>query len=277
MLGKADPENTPLRPWQALAADIARGLRFYSRLPVPRLSWEGEIHAVPEIDGLVRVIPVVGVLVGLLPALVLIVALLLGLEPWLSASLSVVSMTLATGVLHEDGLADLADGIGGATRERRLAIMKDSRLGSYGASALVLSFLLRIGALATLSARLDPASAGLAVIMASCLSRTASLAPLAFLPPARETGSSHAMGQPARERFWRACLLGAIITILLGWLGDLPGYGVSLMLLGTAMAGIFMVRLADRLLQGQTGDVAGAAQQAAEIAALVFLLIATPA
>jgi adenosylcobinamide-GDP ribazoletransferase len=275
MLEGADPKPADaLSAWQAVLIDLARCLRFYSRLPVPRLPWEADAHAVPEMRGLVRVVPLAGIVIGLLPALALGLALRLGLEPWLSATLSVTAMTIATGVLHEDGLADLADSFGGATRERKLAIMKDSLLGSYGATALILAFALRIGALATLAARLEPVSAGLAVMALAGLSRTAGLAPLTFLPPARPDGAAHAVGQPARDVFWLAAILCAVLAILLGLLGGLPKGAISLMLLGTGLAGWLMIRLSARLFQGQTGDVAGATQQMAEIVAMIGLLIA---
>src|SRR5918995_350416 len=123
--------------WQALTVDLVQALRFYSRLP--------------------------------LPALAMGVALVLGLGPWLAATLSVAVMTLTTGALHEDGLADTADSFGGATRERRLEIMRDSRIGSYGTAALILAFALRIGALAALVSRVDSSAAFAAVLIAALL------------------------------------------------------------------------------------------------------------
>jgi adenosylcobinamide-GDP ribazoletransferase len=254
--------------------DLARGLRFFSRLPVPVLPFETDPHGSPDLGGMTRALPFAGIAIGCLPALVLAASLALGLGTWLSAALSIAAMTVSTGALHEDGLADLADAFGGATRERRLAIMRDSRLGSYGASALILAFTLRIGALATLATHLDPWSAGFAVLAAACLSRVAGVAPLAFLPPARTDGLSHAVGQPSRDSFWIAAILALCLTIVLGILGHWPRSGIALMLAAAGASAFLVTRLARRLLGGQTGDVAGAGQQSAEVAVLIGLLIA---
>lgn len=260
--------------WRELFSDVARAVRFYSRLPVPALPFEVEPHGPPDFRTLARVLPVAGAIIGIPAALALALALALDLGPWLSAALSVATMTISTGAFHEDGLADTADGFGGATPERRLAIMKDSLIGSFGASALVIAFALRIGALGTLADRLDPHQAALAVVIAASLSRTAGLMPLTLLPPARVDGASHAVGRPSRETFrWAASLAGGI-AVLLGFLGTLPVPGLLLMMGLSAAAGFGLTRLSDRLIGGQTGDVAGAVQQTAEILGLLGLLIA---
>ncbi|MBF9232102.1 adenosylcobinamide-GDP ribazoletransferase [Microvirga alba] len=261
--------------WQEFLTDVARCLRFYSRLPVQSLPWEHDPYAPPDFQRLTRVLPVAGLALGLLPALVLAVALFLTLGPWLAATLSVATMALTTGAFHEDGLADTADSFGGATRERRLAIMKDSLIGSYGASALILSFALRIGALATLASRLDPFAACASLLIAASLSRTAALMPLVLLPPARPDGASHAVGQPTREAFWFAAALAAGLAVILGMIAGLAPSGIALMLSLSALSGLALTRFAARHIQGQTGDIAGAAQQIAEIAALIGLLTVT--
>ncbi|MET0745262.1 MAG: adenosylcobinamide-GDP ribazoletransferase [Microvirga sp.] len=262
--------------WRSVLVDLARCLRFFSRLPVPALRFEGDPHGPPDLGGMIRALPVAGPIIAVPSALVLAAALALGLGPWLSATLSVAVLTVSTGALHEDGLADLADGLGGATRERRLAIMRDSRLGSYGASALILAFALRIGALATLAERLEPWGAGLAILAAASLSRVAGVAPLAYLPPARTDGLSQAVGQPSRDSFWIAAILALCVTIALGVLAAWPRGGIGLMLAAAALSGLVVTRLSARLLGGQTGDVAGAAQQLAEAAVLTGLLITLP-
>ncbi len=260
--------------WKAVLADLAHCIRFYSRLPVPALPWEQDAHALPSFPRLVRVIPMAGLVIGLLPALVLGSALLLGLGPWLAAILSVAAMTLTTGALHEDGLADTADSLGGSTREKRLEIMRDSRIGSFGASTLFLALALRIGALAALASRIDGGAVMAAVLIGASLSRTAGLMPLVFLPPARRDGVSQAVGQPSRETFWLAAALAGGIAVILGALAGLPPLGIALMLALSALSGLAFIRFADQHLGGQTGDIAGAAQQVAEIAALIGLLTA---
>ncbi len=258
--------------WQTAAIDLAHCVRFYSRLPVPALPWEQDAQAPPSFQRLMRMIPVAGLVIGLLPAAVLGFGLMLDLGPWLAATLSVAVMVLTTGALHEDGLADTADSIGGITREKRLEIMRDSRIGSFGASALFLSLALRIGALAALASRLDNGAMVSAILIVASLSRTAGLMPLVFLPPARLDGMSQAVGQPARKTFWRAGGIAVILAIVLGALADLPAGGIALMLALSGLAGLALTRFAKRHLGGQTGDIAGAAQQAAEIAALIGLL-----
>lgn len=263
--------------WRTAAIDLAHCVRFYSRLPVPALPWEQDAHAPPSFPRLLRMIPVAGLVLGLLPAAVLGLALRLDLGPWLAATLSVAAMVLTTGALHEDGLADAADSIGGTTREKRLEIMRDSRIGSFGASALFLSLALRIGALAALAARIDNGAMVAAILITASLSRTAGLMPLVFLPPARPDGMSQSVGQPARKTFWRVAGVAVVVTLVLGVLAGLPLAGIVLMLVLSGLAGLALTGFAKRHLGGQTGDIAGAAQQVAEIAALIGLLTMLPA
>ena len=263
--------------WQTAAIDLAHCVRFYSRLPVPALPWEQDAHAPPSFPRLLRMIPVAGLVLGLLPAAVLGLALGLNLGPWLAATLSVATIVLTTGALHEDGLADTADSIGGTTREKRLEIMRDSRIGAFGAAALFLSLALRIGALAALASRIDGGAVVVAILITASLSRTAGLMPLVFLAPARADGMSRAVGQPARSTFWRVAGIAVLLAVLLGAFGDLPAAGIALMLVLSGLAGLAITRFAERHLGGQTGDIAGAAQQVAEIAALIGLLTVLPA
>jgi adenosylcobinamide-GDP ribazoletransferase len=258
--------------WRAITLDLAHCLRFYSRLPVPALPWEQNAHALPSFPRLARVIPLAGLLIGLVPGAVLGLALFLELGPWLAAILCVAAMALTTGALHEDGLADVADSVGGATREKRLEIMRDSRIGSFGASALFLCLGLRIGALATLASRIDVGAVIAAILIVASLSRTAGLMPLVFLAPARRDGLSQAVGQPARETFWLAAGMAGVIAVILGALAGLPPFGIALMLGLSGLSGAALTVFAARHLGGQTGDIVGAAQQAAEIAALIGLL-----
>jgi adenosylcobinamide-GDP ribazoletransferase len=262
-----------LPAWQEILTDTARALRFYSRLPIPVLPWEGDPHGPPDSGRIARVLPLAGLLLGLLPALVLAASLGLGLGEWMSAILSVATATVTTGAFHEDGLADTADSFGGATPERRLAIMRDSLIGSFGSSALVLGFSLRIAALATLALRADVTAVAGAILLIASLSRVAGLIPLVFLPPARPDGAAKAVGRPGRENFWMSAALAGILTLLIGLGAGLPPSGLALMLLFAGLSGIALAWLAARHIQGGTGDIAGAAQQVAEIAALIGLLI----
>ena len=257
-----------LNRFASASRDIADALRFFTRLrlgaPAP---------AAPlDISRIAWAAPVAGAVVGLIGALVLALTALLGLPLLLRAGLATAALVAATGALHEDGLADVADGFGGGlTRERKLEIMRDSRVGAYGALALALALILRVGALA---AALDGGlwRGSLSLILVAALSRAASLTPLALLAPARADGSGAAAGlldSSALAAAWGAALL---IALALG----LAALGLIHALLAALMSGagaLGVVALARRAIGGQTGDVAGAAQQCGEIAAWCGLLI----
>lgn len=260
-------------PGRGALYDLAGCLRFYSRLPVPQLPGEPDPHRSPDFTTLPRMLPLAGLVLALPAALVLAAAWWIGLGPFLAATLAVATLVVATGALHEDGLADVADGFGGgATRERRLEIMRDSRIGAYGGAALVLALALRIGALATLLDRTGTAAVT-ALILAAALSRVAALAPMVLLAPARPGGLSASVGRPSRASLATALGLGLALA-LAACLLDLPLGGVALMILSAGLSALGMTRLARRKIGGQTGDVIGACQQVAEIAALVALVAA---
>jgi adenosylcobinamide-GDP ribazoletransferase len=263
---------------QAALVHTARAVRFFSRLPVPKLPWEDNPHVVPDFRALTRALPFAGLVIGLPGAAVLALALLLGLGPWLSAALGVAATTLVTGALHEDGLADTADGFGGgSTPERRLQIMKDSLIGSYGAAALILAFALRIGALATVADRLSLIQSAAAFLIAAVASRVAGLTVLTVLPPARREGASFSVGRPSRADLGLAVAATLVIAAALGLPASLHPFGVLLMLVLPMGAALLVVRASRRLIGGQTGDVVGTAQQLGEIAALIGLLtLVTP-
>jgi adenosylcobinamide-GDP ribazoletransferase len=255
--------------------DLACCTRFYSRLPVPALAWETDPHGAPDFAAMARMLPVAGALLGCIGAAVLATALSLRLGPWLSATLAVAALTLVTGAFHEDGLADTADSLGGSSRERRLDIMRDSRIGSFGAAALILAFALRIAALATLAERLDVVAVAAGVIAVASVSRTAGLVVFTFLPPARLDGASYALGPPTPRTLLIAVTLCVALTLLLlGWTAAMPLSTVSLTLLLPTLVAFGMTVLSKKLVGGHTGDVGGAIQQISEIAALLGLLIA---
>ncbi|GJD47457.1 Adenosylcobinamide-GDP ribazoletransferase [Methylobacterium crusticola] len=270
-----EPPPPDSGPWPPLL-DLAACLRFFSRLPVPALPGEGDAHATPDFRTAPRMLPLAGLVIGLPAALALVGGVKLGLGPYIAATLALAFATLVTGALHEDGLADVADGFGGgATPARRLEIMRDSRIGAYGTAALILSYALRIGALATLADRAGWRAA-LAVLAVAALSRTAALWPMCRLGPARPDGAAHAVGRPdpaTHATAWALCL---VVLALAGLLG-LPWHGLGLAALLALAAAWAVTRLAGRLIGGQSGDVVGACQQIAEIAALLALLIAIPA
>ena len=241
---------------------LVLGLVFLTRLPI-RLK-----GALPD-DAVARAawsFPIAGALVALVGAGTAIAADTLALPPAASALLALAATMLMTGALHEDGLADMADGLGGGrTRERKLEIMKDSRIGSYGVLALIIGVGLRWAALTALiqDTRLHLVGA---LVAAHAGSRA--LLPLLMraLPPARPGGLAASVGVPSSLSSIAALVLGTAATF---WgLGDRQG------LVGIVAAAIGMVAvgaLARRQLGGYTGDVLGAAQQVGEI---VLLLVA---
>ena len=270
-----EPEAEDAFPGASLAYDLAACLRFYSRLPVPRLPGEGDPHAVPDFRTVPRMLPVAGLILAVPAALVLLVVWGLGLGPFLAATLAVTAGVLVTGALHEDGLADVADGFGGgSTAAGRIEIMRDSRIGAYGGTALVLSLALRIGTLATLLDRTGT-DAALALFLAAALSRSAALSPMVLLAPARPGGAGAAVGRPEAATLTIVAASGLGLA-LLGWLCGLPFLGVVLMPALALAASLGMTALARTMIGGQTGDVIGACQQVAEIAALIGLIIAIP-
>jgi adenosylcobinamide-GDP ribazoletransferase len=212
-----------------------------------------------------RVFPVVGVVMGLGGGIVYAIADGIGLVPWLAAALAVAAIALLTGALHEDGLADTADGFaGGKDREDRLAIMRDSRIGSVGALALIFSVLLRVTALAALAAAGTATVVG-ALIAAHAVSRAGMTAVMHLLPNARDDGLSAAVGRPSRVNAGIALGIGAIVALVM-----MEGAGI-VGLLAAAAAVAALAALAKRGVGGQTGDVLGAAEQTAQAAFLLAI------
>ncbi|HLJ70929.1 MAG TPA: adenosylcobinamide-GDP ribazoletransferase [Roseiarcus sp.] len=254
------------------AARTLEALRFYSRLPVPAFGFERAPFAVPDLKRLAPYAPLAGAIIAACGAFVLWIAQALALPPLVAAALALSALIMAAGGLHEDGLADVADGFGGgATRERKLDIMRDSRVGAYGAAALVLSLLLRAAALAALIGE-SAAIGAAALLLAGALSRACSLAPLALLDPARPDGAGASVGRLGADAFGKSIAASLALAAILG-LGVL-GLGRALLAFVLAWAAaLAIVAIARRQIGGQTGDVGGAAQQLAEIACLIGLLI----
>ena len=220
-----------------------------TRLPVWRLKL-----AMPRSQtASVWAYPVVGALVGLIGAGVWALCHVAGLHAWPSAVITLVAQLLTTGALHEDGLADLADGFGGGRdRQRKLEIMRDSNIGSYGALALTLSSLLRISAIAGLA---DPT---LWLIAAGALSRTAMLALLATTKPARRDGIAATL----RDLPKPSVLIGLALGLALA--STLPYPMLAIAFCGTVSFALRWLTL--RQIDGQTGDVLGACAVLAECA-----------
>ena len=247
-------------------------LRFYSRLPVPVLPGEGDPHRIPDFRVVPRMIGPAGLVIGLLPALSLVLFAVLGLPALANAFLALGLSMIVTGAFHEDGLADMADGFGGgATPARRLEIMTDSRIGTFGGVALVVSTGLRAALLAGLLDYAGATATALAFLAFQAWSRAVGLMPLALLKPAKPDGKSAAVGEPTRETLGIALLLaGGIATALLVAGGFSVQRTAMALTVGLAMA-VAVNAWSKRLIGGQTGDVAGGITLLSEMAGLIVL------
>jgi adenosylcobinamide-GDP ribazoletransferase len=242
------------------ANDLKESLRFLTRLPMGSATPDGDA----PLTRAAWAFPLAGVVVGLIGAAIYVLAHELRLPPWVAAALAVAATLTVTGALHEDGLADTADGFGGGdTRERKLEIMRDSRIGAYGVCALILSFLLRVAALASFA---NPAQAVWALIAAHGGARAALPLFMALVPPARRDGLAYAAGRPSSDRVITASVLGILIlAIALG-----PAHGIAALIFLLVVIAL-MAWLSVVQIEGQTGDVLGAVEQVSEI---VILLVA---
>lgn len=215
-----------------------------------------------------RVFPAVGALIGVAGGVVLLVATWLGVPALVAAALAIGAILLVTGGLHEDGLADMADSFGGATTERKLEIMDDSRVGTYGAVALVFSVLLRVSALGAIVAAVGAFRAALALIAAEAVSRAALVRLWHDLPAARMGGLAADTGPPDQNAMLIALAVAAVVVVVFG----VPSIGLWPTILAALLASVAtyaMIRLTARAIGGRTGDTLGACQQAALVAFLV--------
>jgi adenosylcobinamide-GDP ribazoletransferase len=256
-----EPQGLSMRPY---LAEVAAAFAFLTRLPVGR--WAG-----PRVDdALVSstwAYPLVGGVVGALGGLAYWLLDALALPPTLCAVVTIGAIVMATGALHEDGLADTADGFGGgSTRARKLEIMHDHQIGTYGAVALVLALALRTVALASLR---EPALVLVSLIAAGAVSRAGMAGLMCLLPPARPDGLAARICRQDRGPALVAAAFGALISLL-----ALPLSAALLVIAVGGIACLAVAALARRQIDGVTGDVLGAAQQTSECAVLTVLCAA---
>ncbi|MES2362014.1 MAG: adenosylcobinamide-GDP ribazoletransferase [Pseudomonadota bacterium] len=265
-------------------------VQFFTRIPITgRLAdWVG--FSPEMLRASAGHFPGVGVLVGAVAAATY--ALLLALlpdatfTPLVAAALTTVVTVLMTGGFHEDGLADVSDGLGGGRdRERALEIMKDSRVGAFGAMALVLALLSKVALLAILGS-VDGAPTGweeapfsawyicAALWAGHVVSRGLPLLLIYLLPHVGDTASSKS--KPLADQIAPGSLLLAFswcFVVLLGVGSVLDAINLIVACSFAAVALLWMARLFKRRLQGFTGDCLGAAQQVCEIAFYLGLAI----
>lgn len=249
-------KNDTSAPW---VWDIPLALVLLTRLPLPRLP----DHVFARQAKSAWAFPVVGLIVGGLACCVGSTLIFLGLPPTAVAGVMLAVLIMTTGAMHEDGLADTADGLwGGFTRERRLEIMKDSQIGTYGVLALIVVQLLRFTALTGLIAD----GALWAALFAPIWSRALMPILMTTLPNARGSGLSQSVGAPSAV----TCMIGVLMALVFGLLGL---GSLTLMPAIVAAVSVFILALVARTkIGGQTGDILGASQQIAEVSVLLALL-----
>lgn len=248
-----------LGSWQR---DFRAVLGFFTRLPIGRAP-DSNLAAAA------RAFPLAGLVVGLIGAFVYLGAMKLGLSGLLAALLAVATTGAVTGALHEDGLADVADGLGvRGDRARKLEVMKESHIGSFGTLALIFATAIKVAALAALG---TPELVAGALIATHALAR--GVLPLAMrsLPMVRPGGLADRAGKPTADGvYWSLglALAAALFSVYL------PAALVALV--AAVAAAVLIGKLAERQFGGYTGDVLGAIEQVAEIAVLVNLVTLAP-
>jgi adenosylcobinamide-GDP ribazoletransferase len=240
-------------PWRRQMALLLCGVQFLTRLPVPPQPG----FSADWINRSARYFPLVGQFVGLVAALVLLLAAHLW-SGLVAALLALLTAVLLTGALHEDGLADSADGLaGGRDAAHRLAIMKDSRIGAYGVLALGFGTGLKLLSLASLA----PWAAACSLIAAHGVARAATVTVMHVLPYAGDEASAKISTRtkpPSRREVVIALALSAWPLVLLNGAKALLGLAIC------ALLTIAMALTARRLIGGQRGDILGAVEQLCE-------------
>jgi len=249
----------------AWARDVIVAVAFLTRLPVARLlslaRMDDPDQPPKTLAQVAWAFPVVGVIVGGLAALAFMVAHAIGVHPLAAALIALAVGVAVTGALHEDGLADLADGFGGgATVDDKLVIMRDSAIGTYGMLALVFSIGIRAAALAGMS---GAGTAAISLITAAVVSRALVVGVMTGLPAARNDGLGAGAGKPETGTFLTAFAIAAVAAFVLS------GAFAWVLLAAGGFAALAVTALAKRQIGGHTGDVLGATQQVSETAILL--------
>ena len=249
-----------------LPGPLLDAIRFLTVLRVP----DGEAMAPDWLARAMKYFPVVGAGIGLVSAAVLMIANEFW-SPSIAALLAVIASIVLTSALHEDGLADTADSFdGGWTIEKRLAIMKDSRIGTFGALALGIGVALRVAAVADMPMWAGPA----ALVAAHAAARAAPAFVMNHLRYAGDTAAmkaSYAEAPVRSEELWFA-LIAATLAALPLMLVSLTAVVVGM--LGGAVLAFALARWSRRLIGGYTGDVLGAIEQVFEIGFLLGVVAA---
>ncbi|MCF6321701.1 MAG: adenosylcobinamide-GDP ribazoletransferase [Rhizobiaceae bacterium] len=248
-----------------LVPDTVTALRFFTRLPVPNAPQPGDNQPL-KLNEVIAAFPLAGLIIAILPAFVWYTGSQF-FSSLLAASLAILLGTLITGALHEDGLADSADGLGGATtKERALEIMRDSAIGTYGATALIFSFAIRIFALASL----NPWLGVLALFMTHSTARASIAIAIHTAQYARKTGLGESVRDGTAKDQFNIMLAITLFISLIITLASGNIAGILAPALGMFAAWLLLKWLIVRL-GGYTGDGLGAMEQVSEISILIAL------
>lgn len=237
--------------------DILAAFSILTRWPMPvDHDWVAERGA-----RTVWAFPIVGAILGLVAGVTAHILGWIGVPPGMCIVAAIAVMVASTGAMHEDGLADSADGLGPtALQQKRFEIMSDSRIGAFGATALILAFLARWNGYVCFEGW------GLtgALIATGALSRGMIVLAMFAMPPAKADGLSAGLGQPIANTTLLAVGLALMISLwMLGWLFFIVAFAA-------ALGAVPVMLLANNRLGGQTGDILGAVQITSEIAALAI-------
>ncbi len=245
-----------------LGEDLVLAFGFLTRLPMPRFS----VREDRKLAEAFWAFPLAGLVVGAVAGFALWLCLWFGLAKTVSAVMALAMLALLTGAMHEDGLADFWDGLGGGrTRERKLEIMRDSHIGTYGVLALLLCYLALVALLSELAPRLTTDVSGQSVAalpgyqvivfmaIASMLARATIAIPAMVLAIVRDDGLAKLFGRPGLGALVSTVLWPVVLSALV-----LPTLAIPLVL-GSVLGAVLITALAKRYLGGVTGDVFGAA------------------
>ena len=242
-----------------MLSDLLHGFALLTRLPVGRFT-----KSAPNLGRTVWVFPLVGLLVGAVWGLVYWGGYRVGMPPVLAALTAFAVATILTGAFHEDGFADVADGFGGGrTADRKLEIMRDSRIGSYGVMALIWSAAVRVTAVVSIGA---PRTVLIVLVVVGTIARAGMIGPLLLLKPARSDGLAASMKSLPE---WSATL-GMAVALVTPFLLLAPVLAIVVLGLG-ALTALMVAGLARWQIGGYTGDVLGATEIAIECVLLIAI------
>jgi adenosylcobinamide-GDP ribazoletransferase len=246
--------------------DILHLLSFFTIIPI-------KSNTKTKLSKSLYALPLVSLIIGVIAAIPLLTLSLINMPNLIISIITIFTLILVTGALHEDGIADFMDSFGGAkSKNKKIEILSDSNIGSYGTIALILSILTRIIALYLILESSGILSAISALLAVSVLSRTSMLHILATLPAVKKSGLGHSATMPEKNILIFSYSLSILIISLL----TIPAFGflgLFFVISSGILASLLVTSIAFKHLGGQTGDVCGSVQQISEILIYLSLLI----